>query len=82
MLGSEGFQSDREFYACRAVYVCEHIVFKLDDVALFLCDQRGYRCKLARLIRKHNAYGEDTVSLHKAVLDNRSHCENVHISAT
>ena len=80
MIGTKCFKRDRQFYCRIAICADKLIVFKLNDIALLLSDDRCHTHELARTIRKQYRYGKDPVSLNQSMLYDGCHRDDIHIA--
>ena len=80
VIGTKCLKRDRQFYCRIAICADKLIVFKLNDIALLLSDDRCHTHELARTIRKQYRYGKDPVSLNQSMLYDGCHCDDIHIA--
>ena len=79
MFVAKGFHRDGKFYCSISVDADKLVMLQTNDISLCFGNHFG---DMKQFTRKLNGYGKDTSALDQSVLNNRGHCNDIHISTT
>ena len=77
---TKSFESDFEFDGHVAVDADELVMLEADDVAFLACDDVGDALELTGPVGQEHGKSEDAAAVDQAVLDQRSHGDDVHVA--
>ena len=81
MFCTEGFESNTKLHGRASVDADKLVVLELDDVAAYGRDDTCHLLQFARFVRQQNRNREDPVAVNESLLDDRGHCDDIHIAA-